>query len=70
VDKRFKARQAQMGIWRMRIECRIPKTTNTYSEYVTRIAFLLQQLLHERAWTLRYTYISCLVKHYDFIISV
>jgi hypothetical protein len=29
----------QMAIWRMRIECWIPKATNTHSEYVTRIAF-------------------------------
>jgi len=34
---------------------------NTLSEYVPLIAFLLQQCLHERASTLRYTYIACLV---------
>jgi hypothetical protein len=37
-----------MVIWRMRIACRIPKATNTHSEYVLLIAFLLQQWLHER----------------------
>jgi hypothetical protein len=29
----------KMTIWRMRIACRIPKATNTLSEYVIRIAF-------------------------------
>jgi len=31
----------QMTIWRKRIACWIPKATNTYSEYVIRIAFPL-----------------------------
>jgi len=51
----------QMAIWRMRIACWIPKATDTHSEYVKRIAFPLQQWLHERASMLRYTYIACLV---------
>ena len=42
-------------MWRMRIESRIPKATNTNSEYVTIIAFPLQQWLHERTC---YTYIA------------
>ena len=46
-------------IRRMRIACWIPKATNTHSQYVTLIAFPLQQLLHERASMLRYTY-NCL----------
>jgi hypothetical protein len=35
----------QMTIWRMRIECWIPKTTNARSQYViiTHIAFPLQR---------------------------
>ena len=33
----------QMTISRMRIECWVPKDTNTSSEYVKIIAFLLQQ---------------------------
>ena len=33
----------QMTIWRIRISCWIPKTTNTHSEYVIVIAFPLQQ---------------------------
>jgi hypothetical protein len=38
--------------------CWIPNATNTHSEYVIHIAFPLQQWLHERASTLRYTYIT------------
>ena len=49
-----------MTIWRMRIACWIPKAANKPSEYVTRIAFPLQQWLHERALMLRYTYIAWL----------
>jgi len=36
-------------------------STNTYSEYVIRIAFPLQQWLHERASVLLYAYLACLV---------
>jgi hypothetical protein len=39
----------QMTEWRMRTACWIPKATNTQSEYVILIAFLLQQWLHEHA---------------------
>ena len=39
----------------------LPKATNTNSEYVTLIAFPLQQWWHERSSFLRYTYISSLV---------
>jgi len=48
----------QMTIWRTRIAYWIPKATNTFSEYVIIIAFLLQQYLHERASALRYMYNS------------
>ena len=51
----------QMTIWRMCIACWVPKATNTHSEYVILIAFPLQQLLHEGASVLSYTYIACLV---------
>jgi hypothetical protein len=51
----------QMIIWLMPIVCGIPKATNRHSEYVILIALSLQQLLHERASMLRYTYIACLV---------
>jgi hypothetical protein len=50
----------QMAKLRMRIACWTPKSTNTHSEYVTLIAFPLQQWLHERASMLSYTYIACL----------
>jgi hypothetical protein len=56
----------QMTIWRMRMACRIPKTTNTNSQYVILIDFPLQQWLHERASLLRYTYIACLVLLFRF----
>ena len=45
-----------MTIWRMRVACRIPKATNTHSEYVILNAFPLQQWLPERASMLRFTY--------------
>jgi len=35
---------------RMRIACCIPRATNTRSEYVTVIAFPLQQWLHQGAF--------------------
>ena len=43
------------------IACWIPKTTDTHSAYVIFIAFPLQQLLHESAWLLCYTYNTCRV---------
>jgi len=39
----------QMAIWCMWTAHRITKTKNTHLEYVTIIAFALQQWLHERA---------------------
>ena len=45
----------------MRIACLITKVTSTHLEYVILIAFLLQQLLQERASMLRYMYIACCV---------
>jgi hypothetical protein len=50
-----------MKTWHMRTASSIPKFKNTHSEYVRRIAFPLQQLVHERASMLRYTYSACLV---------
>ena len=50
-----------MTMWRMSISPWIPKATNTHSEYVTLIAFLLNQWLQQRACMLGYTYIACLV---------
>jgi len=46
----------QMTIRHMRISCWIPKATDTPSEYVIIIAFLLQQWSHDRYSLLRYTY--------------
>jgi hypothetical protein len=51
----------QMKIWRMRYVCWVPKDTDTLSQYVIFVAFSLQQLLHERASVLSYTYIVCVV---------
>jgi predicted peptidase len=48
-------------MWRMRIACWIPKSINTHSEYVTLSAFPLQQWLHERSSTLRYTKTACII---------
>jgi hypothetical protein len=51
----------QLTLWCMRIAFWIPKATNTPSEYVILITFLLQQWLHERAAMLHYTYIAHLL---------
>ena len=48
----------QMAIGRMRTARWIPKVTNRHSEYVILTAFPLQQLLHELASMLRYTYFA------------
>ena len=52
----------QMTVWRMRITCWIPKSTNPHLVYVMLIALALQQELHERASMLRYSYIACLFR--------
>ena len=54
----------QMTEWRMRNACWIPKGRDKHSEYVTVIAFPLQQSLHERSSRLRYRYISYLVQYW------
>jgi hypothetical protein len=46
-------------IWRIAGYLRLQ--THTHTEYVIHIAFTLQQWLHERASTLRYMCIACLV---------
>jgi hypothetical protein len=53
--------RAEMTTWPMRIACWIPKAADTHSEYITLIAFPLQQWLLERASLLRYTHIASLV---------
>ena len=50
----------QMTIWRMRVPCWITKATNTHSEYVLFIYFLLQQWLHERG-SMSYLYCNYIV---------
>jgi len=50
-----------MTICRMRVASWIPKATNTHSEYVTFIAFPLQQWLQERVSMLLHTTSACLV---------
>jgi len=47
----------------MHIASWIPKATNTHSDYVVLIGFLLQQWLHERASLLRYAFVASLVKY-------
>jgi hypothetical protein len=54
----------QMAIRHMSFACWITNVTNTPSEYVTLLAFPMQQWLHERASMLRYRYTSCLVCNY------
>ena len=51
----------QMTIWHMRIAFWIRKATDTFSEYVTFIAFPLQQWMHECASMLRDTCIASLL---------
>jgi len=46
----------------MRFAYWIPKAANTHSEYVILIHLSLQQLLHERASVLPYTYIASFVE--------
>jgi len=59
----IKRGMTQMTVWGMCIACWIPKATNTHSNYVIFIAFLMQQWLHEHASMLRVTYIAYLVFH-------
>jgi hypothetical protein len=63
MEKCCRGRQATVDnkIWRMGITSWIHNTTNTHSEYVIHVVFLLQQWLHERAPVLRHTYIFCIV---------
>ena len=51
----------QIREWHIRIACWLPKATNTNSQYLIIIAFLLQKWLHESISILRSTYIACLV---------
>jgi hypothetical protein len=53
----------QMTIKCIRVACWIPKATNTHSQYVILMAFLLQQWLHTLTSVLHYMYIACLVSY-------
>jgi len=48
-----------MTTWRMRIALWIRKATNTNTEYVIPIAFVLQQWLHES-----FKHTACFVQYY------
>jgi hypothetical protein len=56
VEKYCTAGHATDDNMAQRIAWWITKATDTHSEFVTLIAFPLQQWLHERASMLRYTY--------------
>jgi len=58
-ENTIEADRPQVTIWHIRIAFRIPKTTNTRSEYVTLIVFPLQQWSSERASMLT-LYVRCL----------
>jgi hypothetical protein len=51
----------QLTLWRKRVAGWIPEAANTHTEYVTFIAFLLEQWLHEGTAILSYTYILSLL---------
>jgi len=51
----------QMTTWCKCFAYWIPKSINTHSEYVTRIAFPLQQWLYEHTSMLHCMFIACLV---------
>jgi hypothetical protein len=53
-----------MTMWRMRIAYWVPKATDTLSEYVMLILFLLQQWLRERVSMLRCTSIEHIIRRY------
>ena len=63
MGKYFRAGQVrdENMIQRMRFEYYIRYATNTQSEYVILMDFVLQKLLEERASVLRYRYIASLV---------
>jgi hypothetical protein len=59
VERYGTAGQATDDKWYMRFAFWITKLTNTHSEYITLIAFPLQQWLQEHASLLRKTYSAC-----------
>ena len=61
VGKYGRLGQATGNIRRMRSACRMPKATDTHSEYVILIAFPLQQWLREGTSILRHTYVAYII---------
>jgi len=51
----------QMTIHSLHIACKIPKSTNTHSQYAIHIAFPLQHWLYECTSIFHCTHIACLV---------
>ena len=64
VEKYCRAGQAKDNVVHTHIASWITKDINTRSEYIILTAFQLQQLLHESASLLHYTYIACLIWRY------
>jgi hypothetical protein len=62
--------RSQITIWSVRITCWVPKGTNTHSEYVILIAFILQQLLNDRASMLSSTYIVSLGTYHCILLHI
>jgi len=50
-----------MTLWRMRTACWISKATNAHSDHVILHDFHSKKWLPERASTLRFMYIACLI---------
>jgi hypothetical protein len=65
-SKTFFENRAAYEMWKTLYSrtCWIPKATNTHSQYAVLITFPLQQRLHERTSTLRYTYVASPVINY------
>ena len=73
VEKYCTVRQAtdDNTIGRMSFACWITKATDSHSEYAIIIALPLQQWLHERTSTSRYTHIACVANSdYNFAFSL
>ena len=64
-------KRPEMIIWRMRVACWVPVSTDRSSEYVILTDFPIQQWLNERTSLSRYTYIaSVLVIYFYIFVSV
>ena len=70
VEKYSTAGTVTITIWFMLFACLVPTFTDTHSEYGMRIAFPLQQWLHECASMLRHTYTARLVMYLTLHLTV